>query len=42
MIEENPFEISDNGDTLPVTINIGVATGKAGETSLEELLEKAD
>ena len=42
MIEEDPFEISDNGDTLPVTINIGVATGKAGETSLEELLEKAD
>ena len=42
MIEEDPFEISDNGDTLPVTISIGVATGKAGETSLEELLEQSD
>ena len=42
MIEEDPFEISDDGQTLPVTISIGVATGKAGENGLEELLEQAD
>ena len=42
MIEAEPFEVSENGDTLPVTISIGVATGKAGETALDALLEQAD
>ena len=41
MIEADPFETSDNGDTLTVTISIGVATGVAGETSLDALLEQA-
>jgi two-component system cell cycle response regulator len=42
MIEANPFAISEAGDTLPVTISIGVATGRVGAISLDNLLEKAD
>ena len=42
MIEVEPFPISDDGQTLKVTMSIGVATGVAGEIALNGLLERAD
>lgn len=42
MVEEQPFDIAENGDPLSITISIGVATCIAGEVSLEEQLERAD
>jgi two-component system cell cycle response regulator len=42
MIEASPFQISEDGQTLAVTMSIGVATGVAGEVPLEGLLERAD
>ncbi len=42
MIEAQPFQIADDGQALPVTISIGVATGLAGEIALNGLLERAD
>ena len=42
MVEVHPFPISDDGQTLKVTMSIGVATGVAGEIPLNGLLERAD
>ena len=42
MIEADPFELWDIGYTVPVTISIGVATGNAGNTGLDELLDQAE
>ena len=42
MIEVEPFPIADDGQTLKVTMSIGVATGVAGEIPLNGLLERAD
>ena len=42
MIEAQPFEIAEDGQSLTVTISIGVATGVAGEIALNGLLERAD
>ena len=42
MVEAEPFDIDDNGETLKVTMSIGVATGPAGEIALNDLLERAD
>ena len=42
MVEEEAFAISEEGELLPVTISIGVATGIAGEVGLQALLERAD
>lgn len=42
MIEAEPFRIADDGQTLTVTMSIGVATGVAGEILLNGLLERAD
>ena len=42
MIEANSFELWDIGYTVPITISIGVATGNAGDTGLDELPEKAE
>jgi two-component system cell cycle response regulator len=42
MVEVNPFEIDDKGQTLKITMSIGVATGPAGEIALNDLLERAD
>jgi two-component system cell cycle response regulator len=42
MIDVTPFEIDDKGQTLKVTMSIGVATGAADEIGLNDLLERAD
>lgn len=42
MIDAEPFEIAEDGQTLPITISIGIATGPAGEIALNDLLERAD
>ena len=42
MIDVTPFEIDDKGQTLKVTMSIGVATGAADEIALNDLLERAD
>lgn len=42
MIETEPFQIAEDGQTLPVTVSIGIATGVAGEIALNDLLEHAD
>ena len=42
MIEADSFELWDIGYTVPITISIGVATGNAGNTGLDELLDQAE
>lgn len=42
MIDVTPFEIDDKGQTLKVTMSIGVAAGAADEIALNDLLERAD
>jgi two-component system, cell cycle response regulator len=42
MVEAEPFPIADDGQTLKITMSIGVATGVAGEIELNGLLERAD
>lgn len=42
MIESEPFPIAEDGQTLTVTVSIGVATGAAGDILLNGLLERAD
>ncbi|MEX2453734.1 MAG: PleD family two-component system response regulator [Rhodospirillaceae bacterium] len=42
LVEDEAFVISEEGESLPVTVSIGVASGIAGDAQLGGLLERAD